>query len=150
MNKPKARISVISGYFNPVHVGHIRLINGAREVAPHLIVIVNNDAQQLAKKGRIIISEQDRLEVALAIKGVEEAFIGVDSDESVAGSLGLIRSQNPDAEISFCNGGDRSGLDMLPSKESAACNRLGIQMFYGIGGVDKPDSSTRIVATLGI
>jgi cytidyltransferase-like protein len=143
-----SRISVVSGYFNPIHVGHIRLINGAKTVAPYLIVIVNSDHQQLAKKGRIIMREGDRLEVASAIKGVDEAFIAVDVDDSVADSLTAIRSRYPEAEITFCNGGDRSAIERLPGRESAACKELGIAMRYGVGGEDKPDSSTRIIEAL--
>lgn len=143
-------VSVISGYFNPVHVGHVRLMREAKEVAPYLIVIVNNDAQQLAKKGRIIMPEDDRLEVTLAIKGVDEAFVAIDSDESVAASLASIRNRYPDARIAFCNGGDRPAIERLPGKESAACEELGIRMLYGVGGENKPDSSTRINSARGI
>src|ERR1019366_3366348 len=115
------RIAVISGYFNPIHVGHVRYLRGAKRIAPYLIVIINNDEQQRAKKGRIIMSEQDRLEVTSALQGVDEAFLAPDSDESVAASLRLIRERHPSAEIAFCNGGDRSGVDRVPSKESSVC-----------------------------
>ena len=108
MNNEPTEVSVISGYFNPIHVGHVRLMQGAKAVAGYLIVIVNNDRQQQAKKGRIIMSEEDRLEVASAMKSVDEAFVAVDDDESVAESLSLIRGRYPNASITFCNGGDRS------------------------------------------
>lgn len=143
-------IAVVSGYFNPVHVGHVRLIKAASREGEHLIVIVNSDAQQLAKKGRIILSESDRLEVVRALRDVDEAFVAIDADESVADSLSDVRRRYPDATITFCNGGDRSATDRLPTRESEACREHGIKMLYGVGGEDKPDSSTRINAALGI
>lgn len=143
-------ISIVSGYFNPIHVGHVRLIEAARDIADYVIVIVNNDRQQLAKKGRIIMTEADRLRVVSALRDVSEAFVATDSDESVADSLASVRLRYPETAITFCNGGDRSAKERLPGRESLACLQHGITMQYGVGGEDKPDSSSRINEALGL
>ena len=67
------RISIVSGYFNPLHVGHLRMMAAASELGNRLVVIVNNDEQQLMKKGRIITSLEDRLEIVRALRIVDEA-----------------------------------------------------------------------------
>lgn len=146
---PPARIAIVSGYFNPLHVGHLRLIHGARELAPHVIAIVNNDDQQLLKKGRIILPAEERLAIVAELRSVDEALIASDADGSVAQTLRLIRERYPDADLVFCNGGDRGAASDSPSIQTAVCEELGIAVRYGVGGRDKADSSTRINEALG-
>jgi cytidyltransferase-like protein len=137
------RIAIVSGYFNPIHIGHLRMIKAARELAPHLLVIVNNDQQQLLKKGRILMSEDDRHAIVAELRCVDESFVAVDDDPTVVASLRKVREQHPDAELLFCNGGDRSPAgDAAPEADLA--EEIGLQMVYGVGGEDKADSSSRI------
>lgn len=138
------RVAIVSGYFNPLHIGHLRMIKAARELAPHLVVIVNNDRQQLLKKGRILMSEDDRLAIVAELRCVDEAFVAVDEDATVVASLRRVREQHPDAELLFCNGGDRSHAADVPSAETHLTDEIGLQMVYGVGGDDKADSSSRI------
>jgi cytidyltransferase-like protein len=145
MNTPES-IAIVSGYFNPIHVGHLKLIHAAKEVAPFVVVIVNNDVQQLLKKNKIIMSQEDRLAIAAELRSVDVALLAVDDDRTVIASLELIRSMYPTASIAFCNGGDRSSASAVPSQESVVCAKLGIQMHYGVGGTEKADSSTRITS----
>lgn len=140
-------VSIVSGYFNPIHVGHLRLIHAAKLIAPHVVAIVNNDAQQLIKKGQIIMPEEDRLEIVAELRSVDHAFLAVDEDSTVIQSLRAIRALYPDARMYFCNGGDRSTADDVPSQESTVCAELGIEMRYGVGGTEKLDSSTRITSS---
>jgi cytidyltransferase-like protein len=140
------RIAIVSGYFNPIHIGHLRMVKAARELAPHLVVIVNNDRQQLLKKGQIIIPEHERLELVAEFRCVDEAILTVDEDATVIRSLHVVRDLHPDADIIFCNGGDRSSADSLPPAEAETCAELRIEMRYGVGGSEKQDSSTRINA----
>ncbi|WP_144118425.1 adenylyltransferase/cytidyltransferase family protein [Catellatospora sichuanensis] len=142
-----ADISVISGYFNPMHIGHLRLIQAAKKIGPHLVVIVNNDVQQELKKGRIIMPEEDRLEIVSELKSVDRALLAVDEDPTVIKSLRLVRELYPRATIAFCNGGDRSTSDDVPTQESQVCAELEIEMCYGVGGTEKLDSSTRITSS---
>ena len=139
------RIAIVSGYFNPIHIGHLRMIKAARELAPHLVVIVNNDKQQLIKKGRILMNEDDRQAIVAELRCVDEAFIAVDDDAAVADSLRRVRELHPDAELLFCNGGDRDpNQDAVPTAEALLGDEIGLRMVYGVGGDHKADSSSRI------
>ena len=139
------RIAIVSGYFNPIHIGHLQMIKAAKAVAPYLVVIVNNDQQQLLKKGRILMTEDDRLAIVTELRTVDEAFVAIDDDRTVAASLRRVRELYPDAELSFCNGGDRSDVgDPVPSAESHLTEEIGLRMLYGVGGENKADSSSRI------
>lgn len=138
------KVAVVSGYFNPIHIGHLRMIKAAAELAPHLVVIVNNDRQQLLKKGRILMTEDDRLAIVAELRCVDEAFVAVDDDPTVVASLRRVRELHPDAELLFCNGGDRSSAGDVPSAETLLVDEIGLQMVYGVGGEAKADSSSRI------
>jgi len=139
------KVAIVSGYFNPMHIGHLQMIKAARALAPHLVVIVNNDQQQLLKKGRILMTEDDRLAIVAELRSVDEAFVAVDSDSAVAESLRTVRERYPDAELLFCNGGDRDpDQDAVPSAEARLADEIGLQLVYGVGGEDKADSSSRI------
>src|SRR4051794_5937048 len=120
------------------------MIKDARALAPHLVVIVNNDEQQLLKKGRILMSEDDRHAIVAELRCVDEAFIAVDEDSTVVASLRRVRERYPAAELLFCNGGDRSSAGHVPSAETLLTAEIGLQMVYGVGGEDKADSSSRI------
>jgi cytidyltransferase-like protein len=142
------RISIVSGYFNPLHVGHIRMMEAAAEMTDHLIVIVNNDEQQVMKKGRIITPLDDRLEIVRALRIVDEAVAAVDEDATVKRTLASIRERYPAASVTFANGGDRSSTSVIA--EAEVCEALGIGLRLGVGGTEKADSSSRINAALGI
>jgi glycerol-3-phosphate cytidylyltransferase/D-beta-D-heptose 7-phosphate kinase/D-beta-D-heptose 1-phosphate adenosyltransferase len=143
MSAPE-RVAVVSGYFNPIHIGHLRMIKAASELAPHLVVIVNNDRQQLLKKGRILMTEDDRLAIVAELRSVDEAFVAVDDDATVVASLREVRQRHPHAALLFCNGGDRSSAGDVPSAETHLTDEIGLEMVYGVGGEDKADSSSRI------
>lgn len=138
--------AIVSGYFNPLHVGHLRMMNAAREMAGHLIIIVNNDAQQRLKKGRIILPLEDRLEIVRALRVADEVVAAVDEDNSVKATLRAIRARHPNARLIFGNGGDRTDSGSINESDVAAA--LGIELRFGVGGEEKADSSTRIVAAL--
>jgi cytidyltransferase-like protein len=142
------RISIVSGYFNPIHVGHIRMMEAAAEMADQLIVIVNNDEQQVMKKGRIITPIDDRLEIVRALRIVDEAVAAVDEDATVKQTLASIRERYPSASLTFANGGDRSSASVVA--EAEVCEALRIDLRLGVGGTEKADSSSRINAALGI
>ncbi len=141
-----AKASIVSGYFNPLHHGHLDLFESAAERSGYLIVIVNNDRQQVLKKNRIIQEQDVRARIVRALRVVDDVYIAVEDGPGIDGTFDLIRAAYPDTELEFCNGGDRKGLDDLPSEELAAAQRNAITLHYGIGGTDKADSSTRIMA----
>ena len=143
-----AKASIVSGYFGPLHQGHLDLFEEARARSGYLIVVVNNDRQQILKKGRLIQPEEARARIVRALRVADAVYIAVEDGPGIDGTFDLIRSEFPDTELEFCNGGDRRNIDELPTDEIAAAERNGITLLYGIGGTDKADSSTRILAAM--
>lgn len=143
---------IVSGYFNPIHGGHLDMIEASCELGDYLIVVVNNDKQQLIKKGKIILDEEHRMRVVRALRDVDEAMLSVDQDASQAETLRKIREMYPKDELIFANGGDRDpNKHALPENESQACADCDIKTVFGVGSheVEKRDSSTRINQELG-
>jgi glycerol-3-phosphate cytidylyltransferase/D-beta-D-heptose 7-phosphate kinase/D-beta-D-heptose 1-phosphate adenosyltransferase len=145
---------IVSGFFNPLHGGHVDLIEAAKAVGDHLIVIVNNDVHQMTKKGKIILDENNRARLMAALRDVDEVIIGIDPEDPTWPStktLELIADKYPDDELIFCNGGDRATTSALPGPEAEMCRKKGIEMIFGVGSheVEKRDSSTRINQALG-
>ncbi len=141
-------IVVLSGYFNPIHRGHIRMVQHARKLGDKVVVIVNNDIQQHLKKGKIIMTEGERQEVVSALRDVDEVILALDQDRTVMKSLEHIVKKHPGHKVIFANGGDRSSVKTIP--EAVVCDQLGIELVFGVGGEDKPQSSTNINKALGV
>lgn len=145
------KVVIVSGYFNPLHGGHLDMIESAWALGDKLIVIVNNDRQQLLKKGKIILDEVNRLRLMRALKGVDEVVLSMDDDAPVIKTLEWIAKNHPGDELIFANGGDRSSEKEIP--EAEICRQYGIEMIFGVGteirGLVKPDSSTRINQATG-
>ena len=121
----------ISGYFDPIHVGHIEYINNAKKLGDWLVVIVNNNNQCALKKGKYFMDEKDRVLIVKNIKAVDEVFLSIDEDKTVCKSL---KKVNPDV---FANGGDRKNYEI---PESKVCEENNIQIIDGLG--DKIRSSS--------
>ncbi len=124
----------VSGYFMYLHKGHVRLFKAAKELGDKLVVIVNSDAQQKMKKGKIVMPEEDRVELISAIRYVDEVVVAIDEDRTVCKTLEKVK---PDI---FANGGDRTDGNV---PEAEICEKNGIEMRYNVGG-EKVDSSSRI------
>ena len=125
------KIVAVSGYFDPIHVGHLEYLKLSKQLGDKLVVIVNNNHQCVLKKGKPFMDEKDRVEIVKSLKIVDEVFLSIDTDKSVCASLEAIK---PDI---FANGGDRS-TDEVP--ESVICKKYNIQMSDGLG--DKIRSSS--------
>ena len=123
------------------------MIEAAALMGDKLIVVVNNDAQQIIKKGKIILNEQNRARLIGALRMVDDVVISVDEDPTVIKTLQMIAIQHPDDELVFANGGDRDSEKVIP--ETDVCQRYKIKMAMGVGGTEKADSSTRINQALG-
>ena len=121
----------ISGYFDPIHVGHLEYIKEARKLGDKLIVIVNNNHQCVLKKGKPFMDEKDRLVITSSLKDVDDVFLSVDKDKTVCKSL---EQTKPDI---FANGGDRKNYEI---PESTICKKYNIQIIDGLG--DKIRSSS--------
>ena len=141
------RVVIVSGYFNPLHGGHLDMIEAAAKMGDRLIAVVNNDAQQVEKKGKVILQETNRARLLRALRMVDEVVISIDGDQTQIKTLAFIASQYPDDELVFANGGDRDSEKAIP--ETEVCRENNIQMIFGVGGNNKADSSTRINQALG-
>lgn len=143
---------IVSGHFNPLHGGHIDMIEAAARLGDYLIVSVNNDKAQMLKKGKIILDEQNRTRLMAALRDVDEVVLSVDEDEGQALTLRKIRAMYPDDELIFANGGDRDpNRHALPANETQSCIDCNIQTVFGVGSheVEKRDSSSRINQATG-
>lgn len=123
MNK-KTTIVAVSGYFDPIHVGHLEYLQLAKKLGDKLIVIVNNNFQAELKKGSTFMDEKDRMEIVAAFKCVDEVFLSIDKDKSVCKSLEHLKPNI------FANGGDRS-LEEIP--ETKVMKQHNIKMVDGLG-----------------
>lgn len=126
---------MVSGGFDPVHVGHIRMIREASQWG-EVIVVINSDDWLLRKKGYVFMPWEERAEILGNVKGVRIVTSVDDSDGTVCEAL---KQHRPSA---FANGGDRKKEN---TPEMEVCDELGIQMLWGIGGADKPQSSSWLV-----
>ena len=121
----KPVVVAVSGYFNPVHVGHLEMITRAKKLGDKLIVIINNDHQVKLKGSVPFMTLADRVKIMSAFRDVDEVFVSIDRDKTVCKSLAKV---HPDI---FANGGDRKSLGDVP--EFPVCQKLGILMVDGLG-----------------
>jgi len=135
------KIVIVSGYFNPIHIGHINYLKGSKEAGDILVVIVNNDEQVKIKGSVAFMPEKERMEIIKAIKYVDEVFLSVDKDRTVCESLRSVAKKYPDAELFFANGGDRHQGNI---PEAEICKEFNIKMIDGVGG-DKIQSSSTLI-----
>ena len=136
MKKKKITVAV-SGYFNPMHVGHLEMMEKAKKLGDRLVVIVNND-YQVKLKGRVpFLKQADRLKIISAIRWVDKVFLSIDRDPSVSKSLAKVK---PDI---FAQGGDRKHGN-IPTSETDICRKLNIRRVDGLG--KKIRSSSVLIA----
>lgn len=134
-------IVVVSGGFDPVHSGHIKLIKEARALGDMLIVGINSDEWLARKKGRAFMPWQERLCVLNNLSSVDEVYTFDDNDGTACHLLQQVRAHYPGAKIIFANGGDRTDKN-IPEMSFQDNN---IKFVFGIGGFDKANSSSWIL-----
>jgi len=132
-SKKKKIVVAVSGYFNPVHVGHVRLFEEAKKLGTKLIVIVNNDKQVKLKGSIPFMNEKERTEIVAALAAVDDVVLAIDKDRTVCKTLEFIRPNI------FANGGDRT-KNNIP--EVAVCEEIGCKMFFNVGRGGKVQSSS--------
>ncbi|MEK7617988.1 MAG: adenylyltransferase/cytidyltransferase family protein [Patescibacteria group bacterium] len=144
---------LVSGGFDPLHIGHVQLFIAAKKLGDYLIVLINNDNWLMAKKGFVFMDENERKAIIEALRDVDEARLTghpeSPEDMSVAKELEEIR---PDV---FANGGDRNEADAANPESSLfkdikTCERVGIKMVYNVGGGKAQSSSELVHRALGI
>ena len=134
--KPKAII--VSGYFNPLHKGHLELFEKAKGAGDQLWVIVNSDLQRELKGSKEFMDENERLIIVSAIKYLDKVLISIDKDKTQCATLEYLADKfGDDFELYFANGGDQNN-DSIP--EVSVCKEKGIELLEGLG--DKIQSSS--------
>lgn len=129
--KKKKIIVAVSGYFNPLHVGHLEMMEKAKKLGDKLVVIINND-KQVALKGRVpFMPEQDRVKIIKALRDVDEVYLCIDDYKLPNGEVPVIKSLAKIKPDIFANGGDRKNLSNVP--EYDICKKLKIKMVDGLG-----------------
>lgn len=149
-NKPrKKNVVAVSGGFDPVHVGHVRMFKAAKNLGDTLVVILNNDHWLHKKKRHIFMPDKERKEVIEGMRAVDCVLLSHHSrnpkDMSVCRELKELR---PDI---FANGGDRNKKDAGKKSSSLnpeqdLCRKLGIQMVFNVGKGGKVQSSSWLLA----
>ena len=134
----KNKVIIVSGYFNPLHKGHIEYLNKAKNLADKLFVIVNNDRQRELKGSKEFQKEDERMMIISNIKAVDKAILSIDKDRTVCETIRMIANQyGANYELGFANGGDQNN-DTI--SERPICEEVGIALIDGLG--DKIQSSS--------
>ena len=134
----KKKAIIVSGYFNPIHKGHLEYFNNAKDLADELFVIVNSDLQRALKESKEFQKEDERLFIVQNIKAVDTAIISIDKDRTVCASIeAIFETYGDQYQLGFANGGDQEN-NSIP--EAPICKELGIQLIDGLG--DKIQSSS--------
>ena len=135
---PKKKGMIVSGYFNPIHKGHIEYFNNAKALADELFVIVNNDCQRALKGSKEFQKETERVFIVSNIKAVDHCVLSIDQDRTVCKTIEKIAQDfGQEYELNFANGGDQNN-STIP--ERPICDQMGINLVDGLG--DKIQSSS--------
>jgi len=127
----KKKAIIVSGYFNPIHKGHLEYFNNAKAIADELFVIVNNDHQRALKGSKEFQDEEERMIIVSNIKSVDQVVLSIDKDRTVCATIGKIaREYGESYDLAFANGGDQNN-DTIP--ERPICEKMGIALIEGLG-----------------
>jgi len=140
----KQKAIIVSGYFNPIHKGHLEYFNNAKAIADQLFVIVNNDHQRELKGSKEFQDENERMIIVSNIKAVDKAILSIDTDRTVCATIKMIAEQyGSEFELGFANGGDQNN-DTIPEKP--ICALMNVALIDGLG--DKIQSSSWLLKKL--
>ena len=127
----KKKAIVVSGYFNPIHKGHLEYFNNAKSLADELIVVVNNDQQRALKGSQAFQKEDERVIIVSNIKSVDKTVLSIDKDRTVCATLKKVaQDYGSEFDLAFANGGDQNN-ETIP--ERPVCEELGIALIDGLG-----------------
>ena len=134
----KKKAIIVSGYFNPIHKGHLEYFQNAKKIADFLFVIVNNDHQRALKQSKEFQLEQERMAIVSSLRVVDKAILSIDTDRTVCATIASIANNyGQDYDLAFANGGDQNN-NTIP--ERPICEKMGIALLDGLG--DKIQSSS--------
>tara|TARA_B100001564_G_C20447471_1_gene581813 strand:+ start:128 stop:556 length:429 start_codon:yes stop_codon:yes gene_type:complete len=135
---------IVSGYFNPLHKGHLEYFSLSKTMGDELIVIVNNDFQRQLKGSKEFMLEDERYIIISNIKNVDKVYISIDKDKSVQKTIEFIFNElNEELDLFFANGGDQVNDFIL---ERNICGKLGIGLIDNLG--EKVQSSSWLLKKL--
>tara|TARA_R100001510_G_C7518694_1_gene115124 strand:+ start:29 stop:496 length:468 start_codon:yes stop_codon:yes gene_type:complete len=134
-------VIVLSGGFDPMHVGHLRMIQESAKMAEIVIAGVNSDEWLMRKKGYVFMPHEERVEMVQGTRGVSKAMAFDDDDNSACDLLRRVRALWPNFKVAFANGGDRTS-DNIP--EIPVAEELDVHLIWGVGG-GKIQSSSDLV-----
>lgn len=132
------RTILASGYFDPLHVGHVEYLEKAKALGDKLIVIVNNDKQAILKKGKEFMPFKERIKILESLKSIDSVIPSIDEDKTVCKTIEFI-AEKEKIDI-FAKGGDRSASEI---PEKAICDFLGIKIIDSLG--EKIQSSSFLI-----
>tara|TARA_R100001510_G_C7437418_1_gene68217 strand:+ start:37 stop:489 length:453 start_codon:yes stop_codon:yes gene_type:complete len=135
-------VIILSGGFDPMHVGHLRMIQESAKMAEIVIVGVNSDDWLMRKKGYIFMPHSERMEMVQGTRGVSKAMAFDDSDNTACDLIKKVRALWPTFKVAFANGGDRTS-DNIP--EIPIAEALDVHLIWGVGG-GKVQSSSELVS----
>ncbi len=141
------KIIILSGGFDPVHVGHTRMFKAAKDQGAIVVVGVNSDAWLSRKKGKPFMLESERVEILKSFKDIDHVYTFNDNDNTACDLINKViglYSNDKDVKIFFGNGGDRT-MDTTP--ETEFCEQNGIEVLWGVGG-EKIQSSSDLIKNL--
>lgn len=122
---------LVSGYFNPLHKGHIEYFNLAKKAGDELIVIVNSDYQRGLKGSKEFQLEDERMFIVSHIKNVDKVYLSIDRDRTVCETIRKIHQEYSESYmLAFANGGDQNNQSI---PEVRVCHELGIELIDGLG-----------------
>ena len=127
----RPKITIVSGYFNPLHKGHIELFHKAKERANLLFIILNNDKQRILKGSKKFMNQEERLLILEELSITDKIVLSEDQDLTVCKTLEKLHKEySCNHKLYFANGGDQNN-DFIP--ESKICKKLGIKLIDGLG-----------------
>jgi len=134
----KKKAIIVSGYFNPIHKGHLEYFHNAKKLADFLFVIVNSDHQRALKQSKEFQLEDERMLIVSSLKPVDKAVLSIDKDRTVCQTIASIaKDYGQEYDLAFANGGDQNN-NTIP--ERPICEKMGIALLDGLG--DKIQSSS--------
>jgi len=134
-----ASIGIISGGFDPLHSGHVELIQAASRRCVVLVIALNSDDWLIRKKGKYFMPWEERAAILQGIKGVRDVIAFDDSDGTAIDAIRKVKKMYPTEKLAFFNGGDRT-KDNIPEMSETYC-----EFVFGVGGEDKKNSSSWVL-----
>tara|TARA_B100000941_G_scaffold256177_1_gene205334 strand:+ start:74 stop:859 length:786 start_codon:yes stop_codon:yes gene_type:complete len=136
--------ALLSGGFDPVHIGHLAMIKDAAQIADKVVILLNSDEWLTRKKGKPFMNEKQRAQILEEFESISQVIIQKnDHDDSSNQAIRDFYGTKSEKSICYCNGGDRSKENKI--REAKTCKDLNIDLIFGVGGIHKIESSSNLI-----